>query len=235
MSSGKDLGHVDRGVKADRVRATTLKELVRGGPLLQNTLINKVAKEVAKDLEDIDANTVSGLVRKFLKRHKGALVEVRVDEKPRRKYWEITLTGLQEAFHEELVNLHEFAKAYVRIKPGVPEGALICYKALARSEALSLKVDVDIKKQGERLLTKISFLENHLLTITIPITFVWEFGLTIFFSVIYHLVNDEDLRRQVGPEITKELCVSVRTLLDSLEADVKETRKMVDALHLVQE
>ena len=227
MSSGKGLVHVNRGVKADRVRATTIRELVCGGPLLQNTLINEVANEVAKDLEDIDVNTVSGLVRKFLKRHKGELVEVRVDEKPRRKYWEITPTGLQQAFNKKLVDLHEFAKAYVRIKPGGLEWAPICYKALARSEALSRKVDADLKKMEGQVLENISFIKQ---LGRVSINFIWEIGLTAFHSVVYHLANDEDLRRQVGPEITAELCVSAITLVEAYEANINEMRKVANAL-----
>jgi hypothetical protein len=232
MSIGEGLVHVGRGVKADRVRATTIKALVFGGPLLQNTLINEVAKEVAKDLEDIDVNTVNGLVRKFLEKQKGELVEVRVDEKHHRKYWEITPTGLQQAFNKNLVNLHEFAKAYVRITPEGPEWRPICYKALARSKALSEKVDADLKKTEGQMLEDVSFIKQ---LSRVPINFIWEIGLTAFHSVVYYLANDKDLRKQVGPEITAELCVSARTLAESYEANIKEMRKVANDLQSVQE
>jgi hypothetical protein len=221
-------GHVKRGGKAYMVGREVMKVLATEGEIIQNKLIDKVAKS----LSNIDSNTINGLVRKFLNRENGRLVKVDEIQLPHRKYWSITMLGLQQAYNEELINLHGLSKAVVRMKPKEFGFMISFYEALARSEELSRRVSDDVKEVGKKIDEYISKARSFGFEyLPIPIRFVYGIGSTMWLSILKHLSEDEGIRMEVGEEVILRVCNSFMKIIVNYEEAFKASKRLVDELY----
>ncbi len=179
------------------------------GELLQNKLINVIAKA----LPDCDANTVNGLVRKSLSRENGHFVERREVKSPKRVYWCLTQAGLEYAYQEGLIHLHEFSGAITRTIFSVYTNALPIYGALARSRRLAELVESNQVRyyvpQDDKFqkAARFGFLMNRdkELGIARNIGLFYEVTLPVMNSVVSHLASNKDLRQEVGDETLSEI------------------------------
>lgn len=231
MSNIVEDGH-DRGKKAAAVAQEIVRVLAKGGKLVQSSLIDQVSRA----LPAIGIGTVNSLTRKFLNKQRGNLVNLEQTRRPKRNYWSLTLKGLNSAYASDMIGLNELSTAFSKLLS--PQNPLyVYYAALARSGKLSDRVqhDLDESDKGIELITKdlrrrSSRGLSEALKVEVEVEVVAE-KITLFrTSVIRHLCNDKQCRKEVGKDMIQTICRQEMELINQTKRIHKEMEEQVRKL-----
>lgn len=221
MRQGKPI----RGKKAEAVKVEIVKVLAEG-ETVQNELINRVAR----NLPEIDPNTVNSLVRRALNSNSNIFTQRR-DTTGNRKYWDIEFGAIFQAYDSHLIDLKNLSTGVLKHAPSSYD--LTLWEVLSKSGKLRNMVDEDFHLVFSSYLNFLMRGEKK--TGIRRLDFCLENGVDNFLfdhmlKVLIILGDDEKVREQVGIELFSKLLSVSRQFYQELENRVVKPKTILEEM-----